>query len=115
MTLVKEKCTACRGDSPRVTDTEIERLHLMVPEWHLTNVDGIAKLERNHPVGNFAKALDLAIRIGQIAEKEGHHPQLTVEWGHLKVSWWTHKIGGLHRNDFVMAAKTDQIISELSQ
>ena len=109
MALVKEKCVACRRDSPRVTDEEIAELHPLVPEWQLTEVDGVKRLERSFRFRNFAEALDFATRVGEAAEGEGHHPRLTVEWGRVGVEWWTHKIRGLHRNDFIMAARSDEL------
>jgi 4a-hydroxytetrahydrobiopterin dehydratase len=112
-TLAREKCVACRRDSPRVTDEKIAELHPVVSEWRLTESDGIKRLDRTFRVGDFAQAMAFAAQVGEAAEQEGHHPRLTVEWGRLNVAWWTHKIKGLHRNDFVMAAKTDEILSRL--
>jgi 4a-hydroxytetrahydrobiopterin dehydratase len=111
VTLAREKCVACRRDSPRVTDEEIAELHPLVREWRLTEDDGIKRLDRTFNVGDFADAIVLADRVGEAAEREGHHPRLTVEWGRVNVAWWTHKIKGLHRNDFIMAAQTDEIFS----
>ena len=114
MTLAKERCVACRRDSPRVTDREITELHPAVSEWRLTEDDQINRLDRTFKVGDFAEAMAFAARIGEVAEEEGHHPRLTVEWGRVNVAWWTHKIKGLHRNDFIMAAKTDEIFARVS-
>ena len=114
MTLAREKCVACRRDSPKVTVEEIAELHPRIPDWRLTEDDGIKRLDRSYKVGDFAQAMALAARVGEAAEEEGHHPRLTVEWGRVNVAWWTHKIKGLHRNDFVMAAKTDEIFADLS-
>ena len=114
MTLAREKCVACRRDSPKVTEQEITELHPGIPDWRLTEDDGIKRLDRSYKVGDFAQAMALATRVGEAAEEEGHHPRLTVEWGRVNVAWWTHKIKGLHRNDFVMAAKTDEIFADLS-
>ena len=107
MTLAREKCIACRRDSPRVTDEDIAELHPIVPEWRLTEDDGIKRLDRTFKVDNFASAIAFADDVAEAAEGEGHHPRLTVEWGRVNVAWWTHKIRGLHRNDFIMAAQTD--------
>ena len=109
MVLARERCVACRRDSPRVTDDEIAELRPGVAEWTLTEDDGIKRLDRTFKVKGFAAAMALADRVGEVAEEEGHHPKLTVEWGRVNVAWWTHKIKGLHRNDFVMAAKTDEL------
>ncbi|HJU10728.1 MAG TPA: 4a-hydroxytetrahydrobiopterin dehydratase, partial [Candidatus Binataceae bacterium] len=107
--LTNEKCTACRRDSPRVTDSDIQELKPQIPDWTLAEVDGIARLERNFRFSNFAQALDFTNHVGALAEAEGHHPAILTEWGKVTVSLWTHKIRGLHRNDFIMAAKIDGI------
>jgi 4a-hydroxytetrahydrobiopterin dehydratase len=108
-TLTNEKCTACRRDSPRVTEAEIQELKPQIPEWTLAEVDGIARLERVFRFTNFAQALSFTNRVGALAEEEGHHPAILTEWGRVTISLWTHKIRGLHRNDFVMAAKIDSL------
>jgi len=114
MTLAREKCVACRRGSPRVTDEEIAELRPGVPEWVLTDIDQIKRLDRTFKVGDFAAAVQFASQVAVVAEEEDHHPRLTVEWGRVNVAWWTHKIRGLHRNDFVMAAKTDEVYSQLT-
>ena len=106
-TLTSEKCTACRRDSPRVTEAEVQELRPQIPEWSLAEVDGIARLERIFRFTNFAQALNFTNRVGALAEEEGHHPAILTEWGKVTISLWTHKIHGLHRNDFVMAAKVN--------
>ena len=90
-----------------MTAAEIEELRPQVPDWELVERDGIPRLERVLRFANFAEALAFTNRVGVLAEAEGHHPALLTEWGRVTVTWWTHKIHGLHRNDFVMAAKTD--------
>ncbi len=114
MILSAEKCVACRRDSPLVTEVELPELQRQVPDWELTAVDGIRRLKRTYRFGNFEDALKFTRRIGEAAESEGHHPLLTTEWGRVAVEWWTHKIKGLHRNDFIMAAKTDALYAEAS-
>jgi 4a-hydroxytetrahydrobiopterin dehydratase len=69
---------------------------------------GIPRLERVFEFPDFARALTFTNRVGALAEAEGHHPALLTEWGKVTVTWWTHAIRGLHRNDFVMAARTDR-------
>ncbi len=115
MTLAKERCVACRADSPQVTSEEMAELHPIVHEWELSETGGIKRLERSFRLRNFAQAIGFAMQVGEAAEEEGHHPRMTVEWGRVKVEWWTHKIKGLHRNDFVMAAKTDEIFQGLPE
>ena len=113
--LTQEKCVACRRDSPLVTQEEVAELRPQIPDWDLTNLDGIDRLQRVLKFGNFADALEFATALGNAADAEGHHPRLTVEWGRVGVDWWTHKIKGLHRNDFIMAAKTDAMFAKMAQ
>ncbi len=110
--LNQQTCVACRKDAPRLTEEEIAELHPQIPDWKIVERDGIQRLERVFTCQNFRAALDLTNRIGAIAEAEGHHPALLTEWGRVTVTWWTHKIRGLHRNDFIMAAKTDAIYGQ---
>ena len=110
--LRREKCVACRVDSPRVTDEEVTEFQPVIPEWTITSESGMPHLERTYKFDDFSKAMTFANGIGEAAEEEDHHPRLTVEWGRVNVAWWTHKIRGLHRNDFIMAAKSDVIFSQ---
>ena len=102
-------CTACRRGEPTVTEAEIAAFMPQVPAWSLVERDGITRLERVFRFANFAEALAFTNRVGAAAEREGHHPALVTEWGRVTVTWWTHKIKGLHRNDFIMAARTDEL------
>ena len=111
-TLSAERCVACRRDSPRVTEVEIVELRREVSAWQLVERDGIARLERLFHFPSFADALAFTNRVGALAEAEGHHPALLTEWGRVTVTWWTHKIRGLHRNDFIMAVKADALVAE---
>jgi 4a-hydroxytetrahydrobiopterin dehydratase len=108
-TLQESTCTACRADAPRVTDEEIAELKPQIPDWQIDERDGIRRLERVFRLKDFAQALEFTNRVGALAEAEGHHPALLTQWGSVTVTWWTHKIRGLHRNDFIMAAKTDRL------
>ena len=110
--LASAKCEACRAGAPTVTAEEMDELKPQVPDWSVVERDGIQRLERVFRFPDFARALEFTNRVGRIAEEEGHHPALLTEWGRVTVTWWTHKIRGLHRNDFVMAAKTDQLAPE---
>ena len=109
--LANGKCVACRGDEPPLTNPEIEDLLLQVAGWQVKEVDGEKRLERVFKLKNFVEAIALTDKIAAIAEEQGHHPLIITEWGRVTVQWWTHKIKGLHRNDFIMAAKTDEIAS----
>lgn len=107
-TLGKQVCEPCRKGAPTVTDDEVAELRPHIPDWEVRSVDGVPRLERAFTFADFAAALRFTNRVGAIAEAEGHHPALLTEWGGVTVGWWTHKIRGLHRNDFIMAAKTDE-------
>jgi 4a-hydroxytetrahydrobiopterin dehydratase len=107
--LAGERCTACHAGAPRVGDDEARALLEELPEWTIEEIGGVPRLSRTYRVKDFAAALDLAVRVGAEAEAADHHPELRVEWGRLTVGWWTHAIGGLHRNDFIMAARTDRL------
>jgi 4a-hydroxytetrahydrobiopterin dehydratase len=102
------RCEPCRKGAPTVTDDEARELMRQLPEWTIVEREGIKRLERVYAFPTFVAALAFTMRVGEIAEAEGHHPALLTEWGRVTVTWWTHKIRGLHRNDFVMAAKTDE-------
>ncbi|HEY3312432.1 MAG TPA: 4a-hydroxytetrahydrobiopterin dehydratase [Anaerolineales bacterium] len=104
------KCVACRAGEPLVTDSEIDMLHSQVPEWQIKEVAGVKRLRRVFKFKNFAQALQFTNQVGAIAEEQDHHPLLVTEYGKVTVEWWTHKIGGLHKNDFIMAAKTDLLL-----
>ena len=110
--LASGKCVACRREEPTLTDAEIADLHLHVPAWQILEVDGVKRIECIFKLKNFVEAIAFTNKIGVIAEEEDHHPLIITEWGRVTVQWWSHKIRGLHKNDFIMAAKTDEIASE---
>ena len=107
--LVAEQCEACRADAPRVSDQQAADLIKQIPQWRISEVNGVKRLEREYSFANFVQALAFTSKVGELAEQQGHHPALLTEWGKVTVSWWTHKIRGLHRNDFIMAARTDRL------
>jgi 4a-hydroxytetrahydrobiopterin dehydratase len=107
--LLNMKCVACRSDAPRVTEAEIAEFQPQVPEWQLQERGGVSQLERVYHFKNFVEALAFTNQVGELAEAEDHHPAILTEWGKVTVTWWTYRIKGLHRNDFIMAAKTDQL------
>lgn len=110
--LTRLKCEACRRDAPRITEAEMARLLPRVRGWHIREHDGVRMLEREFGFRSFAEALEFTRRVGELAEEEGHHPRLVTEWGRVHVRWYTKKIRGLHRNDFIMAAKTDRLYGD---
>jgi 4a-hydroxytetrahydrobiopterin dehydratase len=109
--LSQQKCVACRGGDPALTETEIAELQPQIPEWQVKEVDGMKRLEKVFKFKNFVQALEFTNKIGTIAEQENHHPLIITEWGRVTINWWTHVIKGLHKNDFIMAAKTDELYS----
>ncbi|MBK8420453.1 4a-hydroxytetrahydrobiopterin dehydratase [Candidatus Villigracilis saccharophilus] len=108
--LAAGQCVACRGGEPTLTDVEIEDLLLHVIGWKVAKVVDVIRLEKVFKFKNFVDALEFTNKIGVIAEEQGHHPLIITEWGRVTVQWWTHKIKGLHRNDFIMAAKTEELL-----
>ena len=113
--LTQERCVACRSDSPHVTDQEVPELHQQIPAWKLNPEDGIRKLERVFRFPNFAQALVFTNAVGNLGEEEGRHPYLATQWGRVTVTWWSHAIRNLHRNDFIMAAKTDLLYTRFTE
>ncbi len=110
--LAEMKCTACRAGENPLEVSQIEKYHEDIPEWSLSNEDGVEKLRRTYKFEDFNHALDFTNEVGKLAEEEGHHPIIQTEWGGVTVTWWTHKIDGLHKNDFLMAAKCDEVYKE---
>jgi len=102
-------CIPCRGGVPPLTKDEIAAFMPQVPGWQVVEKDGIARLSREFKLKDFRAALDFANRVGELAEREQHHPDLHVAWGKVVVETWTHKIRGLHPNDFILAAKIDTL------
>jgi len=113
--LARAKCLSCRSDAPKITDSEMAGLIAQIPQWQVVERQGIRRLERAFRFANFADALAFTIRVGALAESEAHHPAILTEWGRATVTWWTHAIRGLHRNDFIMAAKTDALFEALGR
>ena len=111
-TLNNQPCEACRADVPAVSEQEKESLFPQIPQWIQVEEDGVEKLQRHFSFRNFEQALAFTNQIGQLAEREGHHPAILTEYGKVTVTWWTHKINGLHRNDFICAAKTDALLDQ---
>jgi 4a-hydroxytetrahydrobiopterin dehydratase len=105
--LAGKTCTPCRGGVPPMDRAEAERYLQEAPGWALRD-DG-TRIERTLKLKNFGDALALVNRIGALADDEGHHPDITFGWGYVTVSLHTHKIKGLHENDFIMAAKINRL------
>ena len=107
--LAAEHCVAIRGGEAKLAESEIQDLLHHIQQWEVREVNGMKRLEKVFKFKNFAEAIEFTNKVGRIAEEEDHHPLLVTEWGKVTVNWWTHKIGGLHKNDFIMAAKTDAL------
>jgi 4a-hydroxytetrahydrobiopterin dehydratase len=114
-TVAQEKCEACDRNAPRLTDQQLAELKPQIPDWQVVERDDIPRLERSFKLKDFAAALELTNRVGALAEEAGHHPAIVTEWGRVTVTWWTHKIRGLHRNDVIMAARTDEAAASSEQ
>jgi len=99
----------CDDGEPPIVDGALPRFLEQVPLWNLIEAGGQRRLQRTFGFGNFAEALRFTVKVGELAEAENHHPLLVTEWGKVTVTWWTHRIGGLHPNDFAMAARTDAL------
>lgn len=111
MNLSEKTCLPCRSDVPALTAEEIKPLLEQVDQWHCENDRKICK---SYKFENFKQALDLATKVGAIAQKENHHPDLIVRWGELRVEIWTHVSHGLTENDFILAAKIDKCAAQVA-
>ncbi len=112
--LTQMTCEACRVDAPTLTDVEVDEFIEQIPNWQIETRDGIKQLERAYQFKNFVRALAFTNKVGELAESQVHHPALLTEWGNVTVTWWSHKIKGMHKNDFIMSAKTDDIFAASS-
>ena len=113
--LTKQICEACRPDAPLVSASEQEELLVELSGWAIVVEKNalqknVQQLSKEYKFSNFVNALAFANDVGGLAEDVGHHPAILTEWGKVTILWWSHEIGGLHKNDFIMAAKTDLII-----
>ena len=106
------KSTVPKSGGPPLSMTEAEIYLPQVPDWNIVEVDGENRLERQFKFNNFQESINFTNRIGELAEQEDHHPAILTEWGKVKVTWWTHAVNGLHLNDFILAAKSDQVFEE---
>lgn len=104
--LATKRCTPCRGGVPPLSGDALNEYALALPSWNVVDEHHIQK---SYLFRDFATALDFVVRIGGVAEEEGHHPDLCLSWGKVDVKLYTHKIGGLSENDFILAAKIDKL------
>ena len=99
--LLKGSCEACRIDAPKVTNSEIESLMPQIPSWSILENDDIKRLVCSFAFLDYDQTVNFANSVTKLAEEEDHHPEIIIEWGKVTVSWWSHKIKGLHMNDSV--------------
>ena len=104
-------CTPPRTGGPPLNNSEIDTYLTQTQDWKVFESDGIKRMTRQFKFNNFVTALEFTNRIGELAKQEDHHPAILTEWGRVTVTWWTHAVNGLHINDFISAAKTDQIFT----
>lgn len=109
--LAQQHCQPCSIGTRPLPPEESNRLLASVPRWKKVQVDATDQIKRDFHFRDFREGFTFAYKVAALAERENHHPRMTVEWGLVSVSWWTHKINGLHQNDFIMAAKTDKLLT----
>ena len=105
-----QKCTACQVGAPLVEAAAIEQFLAEHQGWKLLEINNVPRLQRQYQFKDYAQTLNFALKVGELAEMEDHHPEITISWGKAMISWWTHKIEGIHQNDLIMAAKTDALL-----
>lgn len=110
MDLTQKRCVPCEGGEPPATDGEIQQLLKAVPGWTVTEVGGIKRLTKTFTFKNFVESIAFVNKVKDVAETEGHHPDLHISWNTVRAENWTHAIKGLHENDFILAAKIDALL-----
>ena len=108
--LAAKTCVPCRGGVPTLTEAEARELVTNTPSWRLD--ENATRLYRRFEFEDFKKAIEFVNRVAEIAEEQGHHPDIAIHWNKIDLTLWTHKIGGLHENDFILAAKIDRLLEE---
>jgi 4a-hydroxytetrahydrobiopterin dehydratase len=101
-------CSPVKANTPRLNKQETSQLIEKLPGWETHERKGELRVEKSFEFRDFKQALAFTNRVARLANQENHHPAILTEWGKVTVTWWTHKIKGLHKNDFIMAAKTEQ-------
>ncbi len=107
--LLESKCEACYEDATALNEQEISEFLSRIPSWIVHEDDGIKRLICSFAFSNYENSVNFTNKIAKLAEEEDHHPEIILEWGNVTVSWWSHKIKGLHKNDFICASKTDEL------
>jgi len=110
---MRKNCIPCNSNTPQLDPVKISKLLVEIPDYKLLEIEGMKRISKTYLFKNFKEALAFTNDLGKKSEEENHHPQIILEWGKVKVSWWTHSIGGLDTNDFIMAMKTEQIYNSI--
>tara|TARA_B100001175_G_C19078936_1_gene434985 strand:+ start:155 stop:499 length:345 start_codon:yes stop_codon:yes gene_type:complete len=110
--LSQSSCEACRIDAPVLSEQEIKELAPQIPSWIVHEEEGIKRLICSFAFSSYEDSVNFTNKVAKLAEEEDHHPEIVLEWGNVTVSWWSHKIKGLHKNDFICASKTDNLFKE---
>ena len=113
--IAQEECVPCREGGEALNEEEIKQLWLETPMWEVTDEDGVKHLHRTFELESYGDGLDLAMKIGAAANTADHHPTITIDYKKIDVDWTTHSVKGLHRNDFIMAAKSDKTYLDLME
>lgn len=111
--LTTASCEACKKSSPLLSTSELNSLLPEIADWQLINDHNINKLQQVFSTQTYPKAVKFTLAIAELAEQQGHHPKITLEYAQVTVQWWTHIIHGLHKNDIIMAAKTSDVFQKL--
>ena len=106
--LQSQSCEACKIDAPRLTDTEITNLISEINDWDLIQ-EPVKQIKKIFSFPDYQSGVNFLNAVATMADQEDHHPELVLEWGNVTVIWWSHKIKGLHKNDFICASKTDNL------
>ena len=107
--LSSQSCEACQIDAPKVPQDQIQILLSEINGWVLID-EPINKIQKVFSFKSYKDSVDFSNKVASLADDEDHHPQIVLEWGKVTVVWWSHKIEGLHKNDFICAAKTDKLL-----
>ena len=110
--LSNTNCEACRADAPVLSEKEINDLLPQLSSWNINEDEGIKRLVCSYAFLSYEDSVAFTNKVANLAEQEDHHPEIMLEWGKVTVSWWSHKIKGLHMNDFICASKTDLLFKD---
>ena len=110
--LSQSSCEACKVDAPMLSEQEIQELAPQIPSWMIHEEEGIKRLICSFAFSSYEDSVNFTNKVAKLAEEEDHHPEILLEWGKVTVTWWSHKIKGLHNNDFICASKTDLLFKK---